>query len=63
MRKGVDSVPIPIVTSIISAISIIIGSLVGAYCSWIINKNMHNKEIEDQQKILKRVLMIYEMKG
>ena len=53
MRKGVDSVPIPIVTSIISAISIIIGSLVGAYCSWIINKNMHNKEIEDQQKILK----------
>ena len=55
MRKGVDSVPIPIVTSIISAISIIIGSLVGAYCSWIINKNMHNKEIEDQQKIFKEV--------
>ena len=50
MRKGVDSVPIPIVTSIISAISIIIGSLVGAYCSWIINKNMHNKEIEFKRK-------------
>ena len=45
--------PIPIVTSIISAISIIAGSLIGAYCSWIISKNMHVKEIEDQHKILK----------
>lgn len=45
--------PIPVITSIISAISIIIGSLVGAYCSWIINKNMHNKKLQDQHEILK----------
>lgn len=45
--------PMPIVTSIISAISILIGSLVGAYFSWIINKNMHTRQMEGQYKIQK----------
>ena len=40
--------PIPIITSIISAISIIIGSLVGALCSYLINKNMYRKQLQDE---------------
>lgn len=43
--------PIPIITSIISAISIIVGSLVGAFFSYIINKTMYNKQISHEKLI------------
>lgn len=43
--------PIPIITSIISAISIIVGSLVGAFFSYIINKTMYNKQINHEKLI------------
>ena len=38
--------------SIISAISIIIGSLVGAFCSYRISQKMHNKQIQAEHKII-----------
>ena len=41
--------PIPIITSIISALSIIVGSLLGALFSYLISRNMHKKELEDEQ--------------
>lgn len=41
-----------IITSIISATSIILGSLVGALCSWIINKNINEKRIKEDYKII-----------
>lgn len=44
--------PIAIITSIISAISIITGTLVGAYCSWIINRKMHKTDIKEQYALL-----------
>lgn len=44
--------PLAIVTSIISALSIVAGSLVGALCSWIINRKMHQKKIQDDYKMM-----------
>ena len=43
--------PIPIITSIISAISIIVGSLLGAFFSYMINKTMYNKQINHEKLI------------
>lgn len=43
---------IQIVTSIISAISIIFGSLVGAFCSYKIQLNIYNKQSENNYKTL-----------
>lgn len=40
--------PIPIITSIISAISIILGSILGALFSYLISKNMYKKQIKDE---------------
>src|SRR3712207_1560259 len=47
--------------TIVSAISIIMGSLIGAFFSWIISKKTTLKNIEEQYKILERN-MIYEEK-
>ena len=44
--------PIAIVTTIISAISIIAGSLIGALFSWIISKKMHNQKIQEEYKLI-----------
>lgn len=44
--------PMPIVTSIISAISILAGSLLGALFSWIISKKIHIQGVEDEHKII-----------
>ena len=41
-----------VITSIISAFSIIAGSLVGALCSWIINRKIHQKRIQEDYKIM-----------
>ena len=41
-----------IITSIISATSIILGSLVGALCSFLINKNINEKRIKEDYKII-----------
>lgn len=41
------------IPSIISAISIIIGSLVGAFCSYRISQKMHNKQIQSEYEIIK----------
>lgn len=43
---------IQIVTSIISAVSIIFGSLVGAFCSYKIQLNIYNKQSKNSYKIL-----------
>lgn len=40
------------VSTIISAISIIAGSLLGALCSWIINKKMHNQKMQEEYKLI-----------
>lgn len=42
---------IQILTTAISAASIIIGSLIGAFCSYKINKKMYQKQMEDQNEI------------
>lgn len=44
--------PMAIITSIISATSIILGTLIGAFCSWIMNRKMHKDEIKEQYEIL-----------
>lgn len=44
--------PITIITTIISAFSIIAGSLLGALCSWIINRKMHQKRIQEDYKLM-----------
>ena len=44
--------PIPVITSIIGAISILAGSLVGAFFSWIINRNMHQRKIQEEYKLI-----------
>lgn len=41
------------VSTIISAIAIIVGSLLGALCSWIINKKMHNQKMQEEYKLIK----------
>lgn len=43
--------PLPIVTSIISAISIIIGSLLGAFFSYLISKNMHDRTHKEETSL------------
>ncbi|MBE6049727.1 MAG: hypothetical protein E7214_03455 [Clostridium sp.] len=45
--------PIPVITSIISAISILAGSLVGAYCSYIISKKMYKIQLKEEHDIIK----------
>ncbi|MGM9978805.1 MAG: hypothetical protein ACI33J_08415 [Clostridium sp.] len=42
--------PITIITTIISAFSIIAGSLLGALFSWIINRKMHQKRIQENKR-------------
>ncbi|MGG7177536.1 hypothetical protein ACQPU1_08095 [Clostridium paraputrificum] len=44
--------PIQVITSIIGAISILAGSLVGALFSWIINRNMHQRRMQEEYKIM-----------
>lgn len=44
--------PIAIVTTIISGISIIAGTLLGALFSWIINKKMHNQKMQEEYKLI-----------
>lgn len=43
--------PLPIITSIISALSIIIGSLIGAYFSYLISKKMHERAHEEKTSL------------
>lgn len=43
--------PLPIITSIISAISILVGSLMGAYFSYLISKKMHERAHEEKNSI------------
>ncbi|WP_338627482.1 hypothetical protein QJR52_05935 [Clostridium baratii] len=45
--------PIPVITSIISAISILAGSALGAWFSWVINNKMHSIRIKEEQDIIK----------
>lgn len=45
--------PVPVITSIISAISILAGSLVGAYCSYIISKKMYKVQLKEEHDIIK----------
>ncbi|MDS0524454.1 hypothetical protein NNC19_02115 [Clostridium sp. SHJSY1] len=45
--------PLPVVTSIISALSIIAGSLVGAFCSWKISKKINLERMKEEYKIIK----------
>ncbi|NLK95717.1 MAG: hypothetical protein GX275_11115, partial [Clostridiales bacterium] len=44
--------PMPIITSIISAVSILAGSLLGALFSYIISEKMHKKQILEEHLIL-----------
>ncbi|PRR81088.1 hypothetical protein [Clostridium vincentii] len=44
--------PIAIITTIISAISILAGSTLGALFSWIISKKMHNQKMQEEYKIM-----------
>lgn len=53
------NIPTEIFETMISAIAIIIGSLIGAFFSWIISKKTTLKNIEEQYKILERN-MVYE---
>lgn len=39
-------------TSIISAVSVLVGSLIGSYFSWVIAKRTNNESIKEQHKIL-----------
>lgn len=47
---------IQIVTSIISAVSVLSGSLIGAFCSWLINKKIYSRQITDEEKFQKENL-------
>lgn len=44
--------PIPVITSIISAVSIIVGSLVGAFCSYKISTKMYKKQVSDEHSLM-----------
>ncbi len=44
--------PIPVITSIISAISILAGSLVGAFCSYIISKKMYDVQVKEEHQTI-----------
>lgn len=43
---------IPIITTIISAMSIIAGSLIGALCSYLISTRIHKKQIQNEHALL-----------
>lgn len=45
--------PIPVITSIISACSILAGSAMGAWFSWLINNKMHKRKMEEEYDIIK----------
>lgn len=47
-------IPEHLITTVISASAIIIGTLIGAWFSWIISKKNTSKSIEEQYKILER---------
>ena len=59
IKRG-DTVEIQIVTSIISAVSVLSGSLIGAFCSWLINKKMYSKQFTDEEKFQKENLFYKE---
>lgn len=44
--------PLAIITSIISAVSIISGTLIGSYCSWRMNKKFHKDELKEQYELI-----------
>ncbi|MDQ0149072.1 hypothetical protein ACFO6R_05680 [Eubacterium multiforme] len=44
--------PIPLITSIISAISILAGSAMGAWFSWLINNKMHKRKMREEYSII-----------
>ncbi|MGL5150105.1 MAG: hypothetical protein ACRC7N_05935 [Clostridium sp.] len=58
-----NTLPMPIITSIISAISIVVGSLVGAFFSWLINKKMHTESYKEKINIRKEDRELDEMKS
>ncbi|MBP1889916.1 hypothetical protein J2Z53_001499 [Clostridium moniliforme] len=45
--------PIPLITSIISAISILLGSAMGAWFSWLINNKMYKRKMKEEYNIIK----------
>lgn len=49
---------IQIITSIISAISVITGSIIGAICTWYINKKIYSIQINDAEKVRRENRMI-----
>ena len=51
---------IQIVTSIISAVSVLSGSLIGAFCSWLINKKIYSKQFIDEENFQKENLFYKE---
>ena len=55
-----DKVEIQIVTSIISAVSVLSGSLIGAFCSWLINKKIYSKQFIDEENFQKENLFYKE---
>ncbi|MEG2787313.1 MAG: hypothetical protein RR942_05775 [Romboutsia sp.] len=44
--------PIPVITSIISACSILAGSAMGAWFSWLINNKMHMRKMKEEHDLL-----------
>lgn len=44
--------PIPVITSIISALSILAGSALGAWFSWLINNKMHKRKMREEHDII-----------
>ncbi len=47
-----DNIPIPLINTFISAGAIIIGTLLGAYCTWIITLKNTRIHLSEQKKIL-----------
>ncbi len=45
--------PIQVITSIISAVSILAGSALGAWFSWLINNKMHKRKMKEEYDIIK----------
>ncbi|MGL4569605.1 MAG: hypothetical protein ACRCVJ_00900 [Clostridium sp.] len=44
--------PIPVITSIISACSILAGSAMGAWFSWLINNKMHMRKMKEEHDLI-----------
>ncbi|MGL4873362.1 MAG: hypothetical protein ACRC30_01765 [Clostridium sp.] len=44
--------PVPVITSIISAISIITGSVLGGVFSWVINNKMHERKQKEECRLI-----------